>query len=121
MTIRATFRFRAWIPHRLRFFINPERIRSQIEGAAVDGLSLAKLTQITFKTEESTDNSTTTRCVVSAKVRWTYGPTIVPATIDDPSSGVGERSSAVAPAFINAIYAATGKRIQPAARGSTDA
>ena len=31
------------------FYVNPERIRSQIEGAAVMGLSLAKYGEITLK------------------------------------------------------------------------
>ena len=39
------------------FDVNPERIRSQIEGAAVMGLALAKHGQITFKNGRAQQNN----------------------------------------------------------------
>ncbi len=96
------------------FYINPERIQSQIEGAAVMGLSLAKLTQITFKDGRVQQNNfhdyKVLRIGEGAMDVRTY---IVPNGIDIPSSGVGEPGvPPFAPAFINAVFAATGKRIR---------
>jgi isoquinoline 1-oxidoreductase beta subunit len=96
------------------FTINPERIRSQIEGAAVMGLSIAKYTQITFKNGRVQQNNfhdyKVLRIGEGAMDVRTY---IVPATVDIPSSGVGEPGvPPFAPAFVNAIYNATGKRVR---------
>jgi len=96
------------------FAVNPERIRSQIEGAAVMGLSLAKFTQITFKDGRVQQNNFHDYKVLRiGEGAMDVRTHIVPATIDIPSSGVGEPGvPPFAPAFINAIYAATGKRIR---------
>ena len=96
------------------FVVNPERIRSQVEGAAVMGLSIAKYTQITFKNGRVQQNNfhdyPVLRIGEGAMEVHTH---IVPATYDDPSSGVGEPGvPPFAPAFVNAIFAATGKRIR---------
>ena len=96
------------------FYVNPERIRSQIEGAAVMGLSLAKYGEITLKNgrvEQSNFND-------YQVVRHDESPTvtnthIVENSIDVPSSGVGEPGvPPFTPALCNAIFAATGKRIR---------
>jgi isoquinoline 1-oxidoreductase subunit beta len=96
------------------FVANPERIRSQIEGAAVMGLSLAKYGEITLKkgrVEQSNFND-------FPVVRIDESPTltnthIVEHGIEVPSSGVGEPGvPPFAPALCNAIFAATGKRIR---------
>jgi isoquinoline 1-oxidoreductase subunit beta len=96
------------------FTVNPERIRSQIEGAAVMGLSIAKYTQITFKngrTQQS--NFHDYKVLRIGEGAMDVRTHIVPATIDVPSSGVGEPGvPPFAPAFCNAIFAATGKRIR---------
>ena len=96
------------------FVINPERVRSQIEGAAVMGLSLATMSQITFKNgrvqQSNFHDYPVLRIGQGAMDVRTH---IVPASINDPSSGVGEPGvPPFAPAFINAIFAATGKRIR---------
>jgi isoquinoline 1-oxidoreductase beta subunit len=96
------------------FTINPERIRSQIEGAAVMGLSIAKYTQITFKNgrvqQSNFHDYKVLRIGEGAMDVRTY---IVPNGIEIPSSGVGEPGvPPFAPAFVNAIYNATGKRIR---------
>jgi isoquinoline 1-oxidoreductase beta subunit len=96
------------------FYVNPERIRSQIEGAAVMGLALAKHGQITFK-EGRVQQSNFDGFVVA---RIYESPLdvhvdIVPADWNVPSSGVGEPPlPPFAPALCNAIFAATGKRIR---------
>jgi isoquinoline 1-oxidoreductase beta subunit len=96
------------------FYINPERIQSQIEGAAVMGLSLAKLTQITFKDGRVQQNNFHDYKVLRiGEGAMDVRTHIVPNGIDIPSSGVGEPGvPPFAPAFINAVYAATGKRIR---------
>ncbi|HEY1746160.1 MAG TPA: molybdopterin cofactor-binding domain-containing protein [Xanthobacteraceae bacterium] len=96
------------------FHVNPERIRSQIEGAAVMGLSLAKYGEITLKNgrvEQSNFND-------YQVVRHDESPTVTNTHIaengiDVPASGVGEPGvPPFTPALCNAIFAATGKRIR---------
>ncbi|MEH2509220.1 isoquinoline 1-oxidoreductase beta subunit [Nitrobacteraceae bacterium AZCC 1564] len=95
-------------------FINPERIQSQMEGAAVMGLSLAKYGEITFKDgkvqQGNFDDFPVVRIDEAPMVTNVY---IVPADDDTPPSGVGEPGvPPFAPALVNAIFAATGKRIR---------
>ncbi len=96
------------------FAANPERIRSQIEGAAVMGLSIAKYGEITFKNgraqQNNFDSFQVARIDESPAITHVH---IIPATIDVPSSGVGEPGlPPFSPALCNAIFAATGKRIR---------
>ena len=95
-------------------YVNPERIASQIEGAAIMGLSLAKYGEITFKDgkveQKNFDDFQVVRMDESPVVTNVY---IVPPGPDTPPSGVGEPGvPPFAPALINAIFAATGKRIR---------
>ncbi|WP_407119813.1 molybdopterin cofactor-binding domain-containing protein [Bradyrhizobium sp. STM 3561] len=95
-------------------YVNPERIASQIEGAAIMGLSLAKYGEITFKDgkvqQKNFDDFQVIRMDESPLVTNVY---IVPPGPDTPPSGVGEPGvPPFAPALINAIFAATGKRIR---------
>jgi isoquinoline 1-oxidoreductase subunit beta len=96
------------------FYVNPERIRSQIEGAAVMGLSLAKYGEITLKNgrvEQSNFNDyPVVRHDESPAVTNTH---IVENGSEVPAAGVGEPGvPPFAPALCNAIFAATGKRIR---------
>ena len=96
------------------FAANPERIHSQIEGAAVMGLSLAKYGEISFKNgrvqQNNFDGFQVVRIDESPPITHVW---IVPNGIDVPSSGVGEPGlPPFAPALCNAIFAATGKRIR---------
>jgi isoquinoline 1-oxidoreductase subunit beta len=95
-------------------FVNPERIESQIEGAAIMGLSLAKYGEITFRDgrvqQGNYDDFPVIRMDEAPLVTNVH---IVPADPDAPPSGVGEPGvPPFAPALINAIFAATGKRIR---------
>jgi len=96
------------------FAVNPERIYSQLEGAAVMGLSLAKYGEITFKNGRVEQGNFNDFQIA----RIDEAPTIthvhiVPNTVAIPASGVGEPGLApFAPALCNAIFAATGKRIR---------
>jgi isoquinoline 1-oxidoreductase beta subunit len=96
------------------FAANPERIRSQYEGAAVMGLSLALYGEISFKQGRVRQSNFTDYPVVrieqSPVVTHVH---IVPAGIDVPSGGIGEPGiPPFVPALCNAIFAATGKRIR---------
>lgn len=95
-------------------FVNPERIQSQIEGAAIMGLSLAKHGAITFKNgrveQGNFDDFPVVRMDEAPLITHVH---IVPAAEDTPPSGVGEPGvPPFAPALVNAIFAATGKRIR---------
>jgi isoquinoline 1-oxidoreductase beta subunit len=96
------------------FAANPERIYSQLEGAAVMGLSLARYGEISFKNgrveQGNFDGFQVIRIDESPPITHVH---IVPAGIDVPSSGVGEPGvPPFAPALCNAIFAATGKRVR---------
>jgi isoquinoline 1-oxidoreductase beta subunit len=102
------------------FYVNPERIRSQIEGAAVMGLSLAKYGEITLKNgrveQSNFDDYQVIRHYEAPAVTNTH---IVENSIDVPASGVGEPGvPPFTPALCNAIFAATGKRIRKLPIGS---
>ena len=95
-------------------YVNPERIASQIEGAAIMGLSLAKYGAVTFKDgkveQKNFDDFQVVRIDEAPLVTNVY---IVPPGPDTPPSGVGEPGvPPFAPALMNAIFAATGKRIR---------
>jgi isoquinoline 1-oxidoreductase beta subunit len=95
-------------------FVNPERIQSQIEGAAIMGLSLAKYGEISFKDgkvqQGNFDDFPVIRIDEAPLVTNVH---IVPVTADTPPCGVGEPGvPPFAPALTNAIFAATGKRIR---------
>ena len=94
--------------------VNPERIRSQVEGAVVMGLTLAMKGEITFKNgrvEQSNfhDFVLLRQNEVPREIRV---HTVAPNYALAPG-GVGEPPlPPVAPALCNAIFAATGKRIR---------
>ncbi|UFZ04140.1 molybdopterin-dependent oxidoreductase [Bradyrhizobium ontarionense] len=95
-------------------FVNPERIQSQLEGAAIMGLSLAKYGEISFKNgrvqQRNFDDFQVVRIDEAPLVTNVH---IVPADADAPPSGVGEPGvPPFAPALANAIFAATGKRLR---------
>jgi isoquinoline 1-oxidoreductase beta subunit len=95
-------------------YVNPERIQSQIEGAAIMGLSLAKYGEITFKNgrvqQKNFDDYKVARIDEGPVVTNVY---IMPPGPETPPSGVGEPGvPPFAPALCNAIFAATGKRIR---------
>jgi isoquinoline 1-oxidoreductase beta subunit len=103
------------------FIVNPERVRSQVEGAAVMGLSIAKYTEITFKNGRvEQGNFNDYRVLRIGEGAMDVRTHIIEAGIDVPSSGVGEPGvPPFAPAFFNAIYAATGKRIRNLPMGNS--
>lgn len=94
--------------------VNPERIASQMEGAAIMGLSLAKHGAITFKDgrvqQANYDDYPVVRIDEAPTVTNTH---ITPSDWAVAPGGVGEPGvPPFAPALCNAIFAATGKRIR---------
>ena len=94
--------------------INPERIRAQLEGGAIMGLSLALTSEITFEKgrvkQSNFHDYEVLRHPAAPPVIRTH---LVNDNHDLPPGGVGEPPvPPVAPALCNAIFAATGKRIR---------
>jgi isoquinoline 1-oxidoreductase beta subunit len=95
--------------------VNPERIRSQLEGAVIMGLSLAMFAEITFKNGRSQqDNLHQYRVTRMNEAPGDIRVHLIPT--EDwsmPLGGVGEPGvPPIAPALCNAVFAATGKRIR---------
>jgi isoquinoline 1-oxidoreductase beta subunit len=94
--------------------VQPDRIRSQAEGACVMGLSLATLGEITFKngqTEQTNFHQYQVARMPDANIDIRVH--LVPHDYDTPLGGVGEPFlPPFAPALCNAIFAATGTRIR---------
>jgi isoquinoline 1-oxidoreductase beta subunit len=96
------------------FAVNPERVRAQIEGAAVMGMSLALQSGITYKNGavEQTNFTDYPVCRMSNFPRKT-NVIIVDGPPGSRPSGVGEPGlPPFAPALANAIFAASGKRLR---------
>jgi isoquinoline 1-oxidoreductase beta subunit len=96
------------------FVVNPDRVRSQFEGAAVMGMALATRSAITYargRVEQSNYNDYEVSRMDDAPREVRVH--IVPHGIDVPPGGVGEPGvPPFAPALCNAIFAAIGKRIR---------
>jgi isoquinoline 1-oxidoreductase beta subunit len=92
--------------------INPDRVRSQFEGAAVMGIGLAMTGEISAAGGRITQSNFHTFQVP----RITDAPRQVDVHIipsDAPPGGVGEPGlPPILPALTNAIFAATGKRVR---------
>ncbi len=92
--------------------VNPDRVVSQMEGAGIFGMSLALHGEITAKDGAVVQGNYDTYPVV----RMSEAPAAIHVHImesDAPPGGVGEPGvPPVAPAIVNAYYAATGKRIR---------
>ena len=95
--------------------INPDRVRSQLEGGCVMGLSQALLSEITFKNGRVEQNNFDSYEIVRMKaapkeIRVHF---VSAGDYGKPLGGVGEPAvPVIAPALMNAIDAATGKRIR---------
>ena len=91
--------------------VNPDRVRAQMEGAAVMGISNTLYSNITMK-KGRTEQSNFTDYLVA---RTDITPDTFVHIVESSASpgGVGEPGvPPVAPAICNAIHAATGKRIR---------
>lgn len=95
--------------------VNPERIRSQLEGACIMGVSLATLGEISFKdgavVQDNFHAYQLTR--IDDAPREIRVHLLPSAEYETPLGGVGEPGvPPIAPALCNAIFVATGQRIR---------
>jgi isoquinoline 1-oxidoreductase beta subunit len=94
--------------------VNPDRVRSQMEGACVMGVGIATHGEISFKAgrvEQNNFNSYEVPRMAGAPREIRVH--IVPGDYAKPMGGVGEPGvPPIPPALCNAIFAATGKRIR---------
>ncbi|KAI3595210.1 putative aldehyde oxidase, molybdopterin-binding subunit [Cupriavidus necator H850] len=94
--------------------VNPDRIRSQVEGACIMGLSLATSGEITFRNgRPQQDNFHQYEVLRAPAAPREIHVHLLPSRFDVPLGGVGEPATpTIAPALCNAIFAATGTRIR---------
>lgn len=95
--------------------INPDRIRSQMEGSVVQGVSIAQMSDITFENGEveqsNFDSFEIARMNTSPRDIRVH--LVGDEPYDAPLGGVGEPGlPPIAPALANAVFAATGQRIR---------
>jgi isoquinoline 1-oxidoreductase beta subunit len=92
-------------------YVNPDRVRSQQEGAVIFGLSLARLSEITAKDGRIVQGNFNNYRVL--RMDQTPDTRIHLVDSQAPPAGVGEPGvPPIAPALANAIFAATGTRIR---------
>ena len=94
--------------------VNPDRVRSQMEGACIMGTGIALMTEITARDgriqQDNFHNYLVRRMPEAPREIHVHA---VNNHLDVPPGGVGEPGlPPVAPAICNAIFAATGKRIR---------
>jgi isoquinoline 1-oxidoreductase subunit beta len=91
--------------------VNPDRVRAQMEGAVIMGLSNALYSSISIKQGQIQQSNFTDYLVARTDITPRTHITIVDSHA--PPGGVGEPGvPPVAPALCNAVFAATGKRIR---------
>jgi isoquinoline 1-oxidoreductase beta subunit len=94
--------------------VNPDRVRAQMQGAAIMGLAVATLGEMSFKggraEQQNFDTYQVTRMAEAPRDIRVH---VLPGDYAQPMGGVGEPGvPPVPPALCNAIFAATGKRIR---------
>jgi isoquinoline 1-oxidoreductase beta subunit len=94
--------------------VNTERIRSQLEGAAIMGLGLAMHGEISFKNGRVVESNFHDHPMLrQSEAPRSIRVHLAPSDYSVAPGGVGEPGlPPVAPALCNAIFAATGKRIR---------
>jgi isoquinoline 1-oxidoreductase beta subunit len=91
--------------------VNPDRVRSQFEGAVIMAISNALYSNITIKQGRIEQSNFSDYLVARTDITPVTNVYIAASTA--PPGGVGEPGvPPVAPALCNAIFAATGKRVR---------
>jgi isoquinoline 1-oxidoreductase subunit beta len=92
--------------------INPDRVKSQFEGAAVFGASIALMGEITTA-GGAIQQSNFHDYPVARMHEAPYQTNVYIVASDAPPAGVGEPGvPPIPPALCNALFAATGKRVR---------
>jgi isoquinoline 1-oxidoreductase beta subunit len=92
--------------------IHPDRVRAQMEGAAIMGIGVALFGQVTFK-DGRAEQGNFDDFEIARLPECPRSIEVLIAERDAPPGGVGEPGlPPFAPALCNAIYAATGTRIR---------
>ena len=101
-----------WMAIDAGLVINPDRVKAQLEGAGIFGMSLALHSEITASAGAVEQGNFDTYRVI----RMSEAPAAIHThvmEVDAPPGGVGEPGvPPVAPAIVNAYYAATGRRVR---------
>jgi isoquinoline 1-oxidoreductase beta subunit len=101
-----------WIAIDAGIVVNPDRVHSQLEGAGIFGMSLALHGEITTENGGVVEGNFDTYPMI----RMSEAPAEIHSHImesDAPPGGVGEPCvPPVAPAIVNAYFAASGKRVR---------
>jgi isoquinoline 1-oxidoreductase beta subunit len=94
--------------------VNPDRVRSQVEGAVINGLSQALLGEVTFKNGRvQQSNFGDYELLRMFQAPREIRVHLMPSDWSLPLGGVGEPGvPPIAPALTNALFAATGQRIR---------
>ena len=91
--------------------VNPDTVRAQIQSAIIFGITAALYGEITLKDGRVEQTNFDTYQILRMNEAPAIEVHIVPSF--EPPGGMGEAgTSAIAPAITNAIFAATGKRLQ---------
>ena len=103
---------KVWMAVDCGFAANPDRVRAQMEGAAIMGLGNAIYGQVTFKNGRAEQsNFSDYRLLPIGMAPREIDVQIVPS--EAPPAGVGEPGvPPIAPALCNAVFTATGKRLR---------
>ena len=91
--------------------VNPDRVRAQLEGAVIMGISNALYSNISIKQGRVEQSNFSDYLVARTDITPETHVHLVESSA--PPAGVGEPGvPPIAPAICNAIFAATGKRIR---------
>ena len=102
--------------------VNPDTIKAQIEGGIIFGLTAALYGDITIK-DGRVEQSNFDSYQAIADRRGTRMSRSISSTSTEAPGGIGEPgTAAIAPAVVNAVFAATGKRLRrlPIDRGGAE-
>jgi CO/xanthine dehydrogenase Mo-binding subunit len=103
---------RLYVAHDCGLIVNPDGLRNQIEGAAIQGTSRALKEQVVFDTHHVLAQDWVSYPILT----FTEVPDVVIRLIDRPTEkilGAGEATTTIAaPAIGNAVFAQTGARLR---------